>query len=103
MRHGFGINFKRREFVSVNMEKMELTIESGNCILNFRDKQYIIESGERSTINEKIDVIFNKQPGGARGRITFFCDDSIKIFRSNHPKMQMHNAELSRADKTRTV
>lgn len=88
MRHGFGINFRRHDFVVVNREKMDLTIENGNCIMNFRGKQCIIESGEQSSINEKIDVIFNKQPGGARGRITFFCDDSIKIFRSNHPKMR---------------
>lgn len=89
MQHGFRIYFRRHDFVSVNSEKMDLTIENGSCTLNFRDKQYIIESGEIAVINEKIKVIFNKETGkGARGSIMFFCDDSIKILRSNHPKMK---------------
>lgn len=94
MRHGFGLNFRKHDFVSVNREKMDVTIENGNCIIDFRDKQYIIENGEKIAINKNIDIVFNKQRGN-RGRLTFFCDDSIKIFRSNHPNIQAFRAAIA--------
>jgi len=89
MRHGFGINLKRIDFVSVNGVKMDFEIKGKSCILNFMDKKHTVENGDRATINSKIDIVFRKKNRGARGRVTFFCDDTIKIFRSNHPKIRI--------------
>lgn len=84
MRHGFGINVRKNDYLIINKEKMDFIVEKDSCILIFKDQEYLVQNGDRLTINEKIDVAFNKQSEGRRGRLTFFCDESIKVFRNNH-------------------
>ena len=96
MRTGFNIIFRKQDFFFVNREKMQAKIENGKCFLQFDGNEYVVSDGEYVKINENIEVRFNKHIGqGRRGSITFFCDKSIKILRSNHPAIKTHNAELT--------
>lgn len=90
MRKGFGINIRKNDLVSVNKEPMTFTIEGLTCTGQYRDITFTVGDNEFTEVNDKITVCFQKFKGvGARGRIVFYCDNGVQVYRQNHPAFSL--------------
>jgi len=86
MRTGFTINFKREDYFLINNRRMYVSINNEGCNVRFNGKEFQVEDGSYATITPLVDIRFNRSlRNRSRGNITFFCDDAVRVFRSNHP------------------